>query len=41
MGIYKLMNLLQEKCPECIKKYNLDSYSGRIIACDASLVYIF
>ena len=38
MGIYKLMSLLLEKSPNAIKKCQLDRYSGRIIACDASMV---
>lgn len=37
MGIYKLMSLLQEKAPECIKRAGIEVFSGRIIACDASM----
>lgn len=38
MGIYKLMSLLQEKAPACIKRAGIEVFSGRIIACDASMV---
>ncbi len=38
MGIYKLMQLLQEKAPECYRKVDLKAFSGRTIACDASMV---
>ena len=40
MGIYKLMSLLQEKAPDCIKKLGIEVFSGRTIACDASMVSI-
>jgi len=38
MGIYKLMSLLQEKAPDCIKRAGIEVFSGRTIACDASMV---
>jgi hypothetical protein len=38
MGIHKLMSLIQEKAPEAVKQIHLDSLTGRIIACDASMV---
>lgn len=38
MGIYKLMSLLQEKAPDCIKRNGIEVFSGRTIACDASMV---
>jgi len=38
MGITRLMNLLKEKCPESIKQLDLKAYTGRIVACDASMV---
>jgi hypothetical protein len=38
MGIYKLMSLLQEKAPDCIKRLGIEVFSGRTIACDASMV---
>ena len=38
MGIYKLMYLLNEKAPGCIKKMGLKFYEGRAVACDATLV---
>ncbi len=37
MGIYKLMEVLKDKAPGCIKRYNLDYFSGKIVACDASM----
>jgi flap endonuclease-1 len=37
MGIYKLMSLLNEKAPDCIRKANLELFSGRSVACDASM----
>lgn len=39
MGIHKLMDLLKEKAPECIKNSDIKFYAGRIIACDASMVF--
>jgi hypothetical protein len=42
MGITRLMHLLREKCPEAIKQIDLKSYTGRQVACDASVVsYMF
>ena len=41
MGITRLMNLLREKCPEAIKQLDLKAYTGRIVACDASMVIQF
>jgi flap endonuclease-1 len=42
MGIYKLMSLLQEKAPNSIRKVQLEVFTGRIIACDASMaIYQF
>jgi flap endonuclease-1 len=38
MGIHKLMDLLKEKAPDCIKKLDLSFFSGRSVACDASMV---
>jgi hypothetical protein len=38
MGITRLMHLLREKCPEAIKQIDLKSYTGRQVACDASVV---
>lgn len=38
MGIYKLMDLLKEKAPDCIKKIDLNFFAGRQVACDASMV---
>ena len=32
------MSLLQEKAPACIKRAGIEVFSGRIIACDASMV---
>ncbi|KAL4485703.1 hypothetical protein ABPG72_010965 [Tetrahymena utriculariae] len=37
MGIHKLMDLLKEKAPGCIKSSDLKFYAGRMIACDASM----
>ena len=37
MGIFRLMTLLKEKCPECIKSLPLKSFTGQIFALDASL----
>lgn len=38
MGIKNLMNLLRDKCPEAIKQLDLKAYTGRTVACDASMV---
>jgi len=38
MGIHKLMDLLKEKAPECIKNSDIKFYSGRTVALDASMV---
>jgi len=35
------MNLLREKCPEAIKQLDLKAYTGRIVACDASMVNLY
>ncbi len=40
MGITRLMNLLKEKCPDAIKQLDLKAYTGRIVACDASMVIL-
>ena len=40
MGITRLMHLLREKCPEAIKHLDLKAYTGRSVACDASMVNI-
>ncbi|EGR32852.1 hypothetical protein IMG5_068750 [Ichthyophthirius multifiliis] len=37
MGIHKLMDLLREKAPKCIKTADLKFYGGRQVACDASM----
>lgn len=39
MGIKNLMNLLKEKAPNAIKQLDLKTYTGRSVACDASMVY--
>jgi flap endonuclease-1 len=42
MGIYKLMSLIQEKAPNAIKQLPIQSFTGRSIACDASMsIYQF
>jgi len=42
MGIAKLMGLLTEKCPKAIKETNMDMFSGKTLACDASMtIYHF
>ncbi len=41
MGIKNLMNLLKEKAPNAIKQLDLKTYTGRSVACDASMVDIF
>ncbi len=38
MGITRLMHLLKEKCPDAIKQLDLKAYTGRVVACDASMV---
>lgn len=37
MGIQKLMSLLHEKCPKSLKETTLDMFSGKTLACDASI----
>lgn len=39
MGIKNLMNLLKEKAPGAIKQLDLKTYTGRSVACDASMVF--
>ena len=34
------MSLLQEKAPDCIKRAGIEVFSGRTIACDASMVIL-
>lgn len=42
MGIQGLMKVLSEECPEAIKELELDSFTGRKIAIDASMaIYQF
>ena len=41
MGIHKLMSLLQEKAPNAIRKMQIELYTGRVVACDASMVNLF
>ena len=42
MGIQKLMNLLTEKCPKAIRETTMEMFSGKTIACDASMtIYHF
>lgn len=41
MGIKKLMSLLVEKAPNSIRRCDLEMFSGRIVACDASMVLTF
>lgn len=36
MGIKQLMNIINEKSSKAVRKVTLDSYFGKIIACDAS-----
>ena len=38
MGITRLMDLLKKKCPQAIKQLDLKAYTGRTVACDASMV---
>lgn len=33
MGIHKLMSLLNEKSPGCVRKMDLSAFAGRIVAC--------
>jgi hypothetical protein len=40
MGIHRLMYLLNEKAPGCIKNKGIKIYEGRAVACDATLVNI-
>lgn len=40
MGIHKLMSLILEKAKGAVKNIDLSALTGRIIACDASTVYI-
>lgn len=40
MGIKNLMQLLMDKAPESISNITMESLSGRILACDASIVFI-
>jgi hypothetical protein len=36
------MSLLQEKCPKAIKETTMDMFSGKTVACDASMtIYHF
>jgi len=37
MGITKLMPLIREKAPRAIRERQLDAFTGRIVACDASM----
>ncbi|KRX08903.1 5'-3' exonuclease, C-terminal domain [Pseudocohnilembus persalinus] len=37
MGIKKLMDILREKAPGCIRKKELKFFGGRSVACDASM----
>jgi flap endonuclease-1 len=37
MGIHGLMKLLSEECPEAIKEQELENYTGRKVAIDASM----
>jgi flap endonuclease-1 len=37
MGIHKLMSLLNEKAPGSIRKVDISAYSGRTVACDATM----
>jgi len=38
MGIHKLMDLLKENAPGCIKDSDIRFYAGRTVALDASIV---
>eukprot|EP00598_Pedospumella_elongata_P017009 CAMPEP_0184995562 /NCGR_PEP_ID=MMETSP1098-20130426/53186_1 /TAXON_ID=89044 /ORGANISM="Spumella elongata, Strain CCAP 955/1" /LENGTH=38 /DNA_ID= /DNA_START= /DNA_END= /DNA_ORIENTATION= len=37
MGIHGLSKLLQEECPAAIKEHELENFTGRKIAIDASM----
>ena len=37
MGIQKLMSLIQEKCPKAVEETTLEMFSGKVVACDASM----
>lgn len=37
MGIKQLMNIINEKAPSAVRKVPLEQFSGRTIACDASM----
>lgn len=37
MGIQGLMKLITEECPGCVKEQELDNFTGRRIAIDASM----
>ena len=37
MGIKQLMNIINEKASKAVKKMTLSDYSGKVIACDASM----
>lgn len=37
MGIKKLMQLIEERCPEAVKNGETKNYFGRKIAIDASM----
>lgn len=41
MGITRLTHLLKEKCSNSIKSLDLKAYTGRTVACDASMVNLF
>ena len=42
MGIKQLMNLINEKAPGAVARVPLESYQGKVIACDASMaIYQF
>jgi XPG N-terminal domain len=42
MGIKQLMQIINEKASKAVKKMQLNAYSGKIIACDASMaIYQF
>lgn len=38
MGIKNLMQTLVEKAPDSVKHINFEDLTGRVIACDASIV---
>ena len=37
MGVKNLMQLIQNECPRAIRRIPIDQYTGRIIACDATM----